>query len=67
MKKNIGSTDKIIRILLGTAILGWGLLAQNWLGLIGLIPLGTAFIGTCPAYLPLGVSTKKIETTKIKY
>ncbi len=67
MKKNIGSTDRIIRILLGAAIIGWGLIAQNWLGLIGIIPLATAFVGTCPGYLPFGISTKKIETKKIKY
>ena len=30
-----------------------------WWGLIGLVPIVTAAIGWCPAYMPLGLSTKK--------
>jgi hypothetical protein len=57
MKTNVGTIDRIIRVILGLGILGAGLYFKNWLGLIGLVPLLTAFVGFCPAYLPLGLST----------
>jgi Inner membrane protein YgaP-like, transmembrane domain len=57
--KNVGSTDKIIRIVLGVAIGAWGIWAQNWWGLIGLVPLGTALMGWCPAYFPFKINTAK--------
>ncbi len=57
MKKNVGSVDKTIRIILGLVILIVGIVAKSWLGLIGLIPLITGLIGWCPAYLPFGIST----------
>jgi hypothetical protein len=57
MQCNVGKTDKIIRLVLGIAIIGAGVYYQNWLGAIGLVPIGTALIGWCPAYLPFGIST----------
>lgn len=57
MKCNVGKTDRTIRIIVGLAIIGAGFYYQSWLGVIGLIPLGTAALGWCPLYLPLGVST----------
>lgn len=59
MTKNIGSADRTIRIVVGAALLIWGFMAQNWLGLIGLVPLTTALIGWCPAYSPFGIRTNK--------
>lgn len=59
MQCNVGSTDKIIRLILGAAIIGAGVYYQNWLGAIGLVPIGTALLGWCPAYLPFGISTCK--------
>ena len=59
MMKNVGSLDRMIRIVAGVAIIAWGFSAQNWLGVIGLIPLTTAALGWCPAYCPLGISTAK--------
>lgn len=61
MKKNVGSTDKWIRIILGAVIIVLGLINQSWWGLVGLLPLATAFMGVCPAYLPLGISTCKTD------
>ena len=67
MKKNVGSADKIIRIVLGVLILGWGIFAQSWLGLIGIVPLATGLMASCPAYSLLGLSTdKKVDVKKIK-
>lgn len=59
MTPNVGSTDRILRILAGLAIMAWGVYAQNWLGAIGLVPLVTGLFGWCPVYLPFGVSTRK--------
>ncbi len=57
MNKNIGKIDKALRIIIGIAALGLGYYYQSWWGLLGIIPLATAFIGSCPAYLPFGIST----------
>jgi hypothetical protein len=57
MKKNIGKTDKVIRVILGLAIGAVGIYFQSWWGLLGLIPLVTAITGTCGLYLPFGIST----------
>lgn len=59
MKTNVGSLDRTLRIIIGLLILAAGFYFQNWFGLIGLIPLGTALMGWCPAYLPFGISTCK--------
>lgn len=57
MKTNVGSADRIVRIVLGLGIIGAGIYTQNWLGVIGIIPLATATFRWCPAYLPFGIST----------
>lgn len=59
MYQNIGTVDRIIRIVAGLAIGALGLLYQSWLGLIALVPLLTAGVGVCPLYLPFGLSTRK--------
>lgn len=59
MKANVGGIDKILRIVVGLAVIGWGVYAQNWWGALGAIPLFTGILGWCPAYFPIGVSTKK--------
>jgi len=67
MTANVGSADKIIRIVLGLVILVVGYLNQSWWGLVGLVPIITAFVGFCPAYSLLGISTKtKVPTEKMK-
>lgn len=63
MATNIGSVDRVLRIVVGLALiaLALGLLpgvAPSVWGWLGLIPLGTALIGNCPAYSMLGVNTR---------
>jgi hypothetical protein len=62
MKKNIGKTDKIIRIVLGVVILSQTVvgLGSLW-GLIGLVLIVTALIDFCPAYTLLGINTRNIK------
>ncbi len=58
MKKNVAGIDKIVRIVVGIALIG--LAATNQIGVwgyIGVIPLVTGLIGWCPAYLPFGISS----------
>lgn len=57
MKLNMGSADRIIRAVLGAAVIAAGVYFQSWFGAIGLVLLGTASVGWCPAYLPFGIST----------
>lgn len=57
MKKNVGRTDKAIRIVIGLGIAAAGLYFQSWWGLLALVPLATAFMSFCGLYTILGVNT----------
>jgi hypothetical protein len=60
MQVNIGSIDKSVRIVAGLVLLSLVFLLEGkarWFGLIGLVPLVTAFTGFCPLYTLLGVNT----------
>jgi hypothetical protein len=57
MKQNVGGPDRMLRIVIGLALIGWGLSTQNWIGAIGIVPLATGILRWCPAYCPLGIST----------
>jgi hypothetical protein len=57
MKCNVGKTDKIIRYAIGAIIIIVGFAQNSWWGLIGLVPIITAFIGYCPLYVPFGTNT----------
>ena len=59
MKQNVGGIDRILRLVVGLGLIGWGFYAQNWWGAVGVVPLFTAAIGWCPAYLPFGLSSCK--------
>ena len=62
MKKNVGNLDRVLRLILGLVIIALGFINQSWWGLVGIIPLFTAAVGWCPAYLPFGISTCKTDT-----
>ena len=57
MKVNVGGIDRILRIVAGLVLLSlvW-IVPTNW-GWIGIVPLATGLIGTCPAYSIFGLST----------
>lgn len=57
MTANVGGIDRAIRVLAGIAIIAAGVIYQSWWGVIGIVLLGTAIIGWCPAYALLGIST----------
>lgn len=58
MKANVGTIDRVIRILVGLGLIGATLAGAigAW-GWLGLIPLATGIVRICPAYLPFGLST----------
>lgn len=62
--KNMGSIDRILRLVAGIALILFALLgpadlAWKWIGWIGVVPVVTALIGWCPAYTILGIKTCK--------
>lgn len=62
--KNMGSIDRILRLVTGIALILFALLgpadlAWKWIGWIGVVPVVTALIGWCPAYTILGIKTCK--------
>lgn len=60
MSKNIGGIDRILRVVVGLALIGLTLTGVIGLwGWLGVVPLATAAIGWCPAYLPFGIKTCK--------
>lgn len=58
LPSNEGTIDRALRVLIGAAALGTVFVGPqtNW-GLLGLIPLFTGLVGSCPIYTVLGLST----------
>lgn len=58
-KKNAGSIDRILRVVVGIALLAAYFLIENASPflLIGIIPLATGLMGSCPLYSIFGIST----------
>ena len=62
MMKNVGTADRVIRIILGLAILCLAFVLQGdqrYFALIGIIPLLTGLFGFCPLYALFHISTRK--------
>ena len=62
MKKNMGKSDRILRILVGVVILSLGIYNQHWWGVFGFIFLLTGAMSWCPLYVLFKISTKKQST-----
>lgn len=58
MTQNVGSIDKWLRIAAGVVILGLGAIGPlGWWGLIGIVPIATGLMGSCPVYSLIGMNT----------
>lgn len=57
MDINIGKSDKIIRVLLGSIVIILGAQLNGVWGVFGIIPIITVQVGICPLYLLLGINT----------
>jgi Protein of unknown function (DUF2892) len=61
-KSNLGTIDKILRVALGIGLLVWFFVDQStglghYAKLIGILPLLTAVMGSCPLYSIFGFNT----------
>jgi hypothetical protein len=68
-KKNVGGIDRALRVIAGAALIAFALgvfgpSPYAIYGWIGVVPLLTAFIGFCPAYVLIGLSTCPTEPKK---
>lgn len=58
--KNVGKTDRNIRMAAGGVLVFLGIVTNTVLfSIIGLVVLATGAVGTCPAYMPLKINTNK--------
>jgi hypothetical protein len=64
-KTNVGSIDRILRIVAGIVLIALTLMGVIgvW-GWIGIVPLATGLLRTCPVYSLLGFNTCPMSTTK---
>ena len=63
MTPNVGTADRVLRVLVGLGLLSLLVVLDGnarWLGLIGLVPLLTAGIRFCPHYTLLGIRTCRV-------
>ena len=56
MKANVGGIDKILRIVVGIALIAWALMGGPVWAWIGILPLVTGTLGWCPAYTLIGLN-----------
>jgi len=63
MKRNVGSLDKVLRIVLGASFIVLGIVLKSWwaivLGIFGVILIFTAIFGFCLLYVPFKINTAK--------
>ena len=60
MTTNVGTADRVFRIVLGIVLLSLIYFVEGnarWFGLIGVVPILTAFMRWCPAYSLFGWSS----------
>jgi hypothetical protein len=55
---NEGTLDRVIRVVLGVALLSLTVVGpKSLVGLVGIVPIVTGLAGFCPLYRLVGVST----------
>ncbi|MCL5040937.1 MAG: DUF2892 domain-containing protein [Gammaproteobacteria bacterium] len=58
MTPNVGSIDRVLRIVVGLILIALALTGViGWWGYIGILPLATGVFRFCPAYPLLGINT----------
>ena len=63
MIKNVGTLDRLLRFIVGLVLIAYALpigfhhTGWNWVGWVGVVPLLTALVGSCPLYSLIGVKT----------
>lgn len=64
MEKNIGKTDKVIRVVVAIVVAYLAYIYSPWLYIVTAILLITALTGYCCLYKPLGINTIKTKKAK---
>lgn len=62
MAKNVGGIDRVLRIVVGLALIAAA--ATGMLGLwayIGVVPLFTSLVGWCPLYQLIGLNSCPVK------
>ncbi len=58
MTANVGTVDRVLRIVLGLALIALAATGMvGWWGYLGVVPLATALFRFCPAYALLGINS----------
>ena len=57
MKANVGGIDRILRIIVGAALILWAVMGGPVWAWIGVVPLATGLLKFCPFYPLLGVNS----------
>jgi hypothetical protein len=62
MKANVGGIDRILRVIVGLALIVWAVALNGpiW-AWIGVVPLVTGLFKFCPVYTLMGMSTCPLE------
>jgi len=61
-KCNTNQTAKWIRVIVSLGVIGAGIYYKNWIGLLGIVTLLSAFTGSCP----LSLQFRGLRDIKIK-
>ncbi len=57
MLANVGTLDRVVRIVAGIALIAWALMGGPVWAWIGMLPLATGLFKFCPAYGLLGINS----------
>jgi hypothetical protein len=64
MKKNIHDVERGFRFVAGAILTSLAFVGpENPWFLLGIVPMLTGLVGTCPLYSALGMSTRKDDST----
>ena len=50
MKSNITKHERLLRMTFGIMVVGYGVIHQNFMGMLGVLPLLSGLFGWCPMY-----------------
>ena len=65
LARNLGTADRVIRAVVGLGLLALTVAGPHSLwGLVGIVPLATAALGSCPLYSVLGIRTCPAQAAK---
>lgn len=63
--RNEHGADRVLRVLLGLALLALVFVGpKTYWGLVGIVPLATGLVGSCPLYTLFGIGTCRVPGTK---